>query len=272
MIQLQSGQHYGVNKRTIRLRDCILTEDAYAPHVVVPWHYHENPYFFYHLRGSLTEVNKKKSLICTPGTVLFHHWQEAHYNTKFTSNAGFLHIDFQKSWFERCGINQDFIKGSSHLENPLLKSHFRRICTEMTVNDDATKISIEGLLLQVFSEMLRLTQKQSSKIPSWVNKVKEITHELAMEKITLEFLSAQTGLHPVYLSREFPKYFAATFGEYIRSIKLEKATDLIINTRRPLGSIAYECGFSDQSHLIRTFRQKNGISPLQYRKKIQNNS
>ena len=75
MRQLQSGQHFGAPKKILQLKGTILTEAGYVPDIEVPWHYHENAYFYYHLRGRLDEMNKKQTLTCTPGTLLFHHWQ-----------------------------------------------------------------------------------------------------------------------------------------------------------------------------------------------------
>jgi hypothetical protein len=46
MQQLQSGQHFGAAKKILRLEGTILTEAGYTPHIEVPWHYHENAYFF----------------------------------------------------------------------------------------------------------------------------------------------------------------------------------------------------------------------------------
>jgi AraC-like DNA-binding protein len=56
--------------------------------------------------------------------------------------------------------------------------------------------------------------------------------------------------HPVHLSREFPKYFDTTLGDYIRATKVQRAVALLPNPGLSLTDISLECGFADQSHFI----------------------
>src|SRR6187401_3181216 len=98
---LKSGQHFGINKRTLKLDGSILTEATSSPEMSVPWHYHENAYFFFHLSGKLDEVNKKNTVTCVPGTLLFHHWQDPHYDKNFSDNASFFHVEIEDRWFIR---------------------------------------------------------------------------------------------------------------------------------------------------------------------------
>jgi len=268
MKQLKSGQHFGVNKRTIQLEGTILTEAGYFPQIEVPWHYHENAYFFYHLKGRLDEVNKKKTVSCTTGTLLFHHWQDPHYDKNFSVDASFFHIELQNEWFLRHHLKLSILEGSIQLENPTLKPIFQKIHKEIKLNDSTTQISVDGLLLQAIAEITRTAQNEKSGIPIWVKKVREILNDNNPDKITLQVLSLETGIHPVHLSKAFAKYFNAGFGQYIRAIRIEKATKLLLNKNLSLSKIAYACGFSDQSHFIRCFKETVGTTPLKYRSSI----
>jgi AraC family transcriptional regulator len=266
MERLLGGQNFGKNRVSLQLKDLIITEQTYNPNVVVPWHYHDNAYLAYHLKGSVTEVNKKMTYICSPSTILYHNWQDPHCNSKLSPDLQIFHIEFKPQWFKKHNIRSEDIQGSFKLENPLFKSLLRKLYYEAKLNDAASGLSIEGLLLQVMAEMLKTPHhKGNGIIPTWVEKVKEILHSNT-QNISLNFLSQETLLHPVQLSREFPKYFGTSFGEYIRNIRLEKATAMLSNRTRMLTEIAFECGFSDQSHFIRCFKQKYGMTPNQYRK------
>jgi transcriptional regulator GlxA family with amidase domain len=86
------------------------------------------------------------------------------------------------------------------------------------------------------------------------------------EKLSLRNLSNELNIHPVHLSRGFPKYFRCTFGEYVRKIRVEKSLSLLPNKNLSLTEIAFNCGFADQSHFLRCFKQINGITPSDYRK------
>jgi AraC family transcriptional regulator len=104
------------------------------------------------------------------------------------------------------------------------------------------------------------------KKPEWVSKLKEILHDNIFENYSLDFLASYLGLHPVHLSRYFPRYFNCSLGEYMRKLRVEKSLTLLPNKNQSLTAIAYDCGFSDQSHFSRCFREFTGINPLAYRR------
>jgi AraC family transcriptional regulator len=265
MKQLKSGQHFGANRKTVKLDGTILNEAGYLPNIEVPWHYHENAYFFYHLKGRLDEVNKKKTIICTRGTLLFHHWQDPHYDKNFSEDANFFHIEMENNWFLKHQIKPTILEGSIQLENPVLKPIFQKIHREIRINDSTTQISIDGLLLQSIAEITRSSDSLKTKVPAWAKKVKEILNDNIHNKITLQSLSLETGVHPVHLCKEFPKYFNCGFGQYIRTIRIERSISLLANRNLSLSEIANDCGFSDQSHFIRCFKDVVGVTPLKYR-------
>ncbi|MFO7445700.1 MAG: AraC family transcriptional regulator [Ignavibacteriaceae bacterium] len=265
---LQAGEHFGRHKKTIMLGGIILHESVYDPEVRVPWHYHENAYFFYTVKGNLVEADKKESFICTPGTVLFHHRQEPHYNKDLSEDSVFFHAEVNNNWLNKFGLTSLITTGNSRLENPQTRSAFNRIYRELKICDSTTQIAVEGLLLQVFADMVRYKNELRSSVPGWVNKVREILHDNNDKKMTLSLLSKEAGIHPVHLSRGFSKYFNSTFGDYLRKIKLDKSVGLLADSTLTLTQIAHQCGFSDQSHFIRLFKSVNGITPNQYRKNL----
>lgn len=72
----------------------------------------------------------------------------------------------------------------------------------------------------------------------------------------------------MHLSREFPKYFNTTIGNYIRTQKVNKALLLVIENKLSMTEICYDCGFYDQSHFISTFKRVYQNTPLKISKKI----
>jgi AraC family transcriptional regulator len=67
----------------------------------------------------------------------------------------------------------------------------------------------------------------------------------------------------------FSRAFKATFGEapaaFILKIKMVKAREIMLRTRRPLAQVALDCGMSDQAHFSRTFRRIVGLTPSRFR-------
>lgn len=267
MIHLPKGQFYGQTTETIYLDGITLTDTAYT-HDKVDWHYHENPYFTFILQGNLIEGNKKEVHHCPTGTILFHNWQEPHYNIKPPGFTRGFHIELETKWANAFAFDLQRLQGNILVSNPDSKLLLYNIFKESKLNDSASDLSIQGLLLQTLTGLQHSQETVLKSPPSWVNKVKELLHDRCTESISLTQLSQAVGIHPIHLSRDFSRYFRCSFGTYIRKIKVEKSLLLMSNPRYSLTDIAFECGFADQSHFIRCFKEIMGINPLAYRRML----
>ena len=69
--------------------------------------------------------------------------------------------------------------------------------------------------------------------------------------------------------REFKKTFNDTPAKWVLRKKLTLATELLENTSLTVGEICYECGFENQTHFSRVFKEKMGVPPLQFRTNLQ---
>ena len=100
-------------------------------------------------------------------------------------------------------------------------------------------------------------------------------HDIVMSNITDEKfgvrkLASLIGLSP---SQTLKKVRAATgksVNQYIRELRLRKATKLIKNTDLSIAEISYKVGFGSQSYFNTTFRKCYGVTPGEY--KTQNKS
>ncbi|MEL6535542.1 MAG: AraC family transcriptional regulator [Bacteroidota bacterium] len=230
------------------------------------WHYHENPYFMYVLQGDLYDVNKQRKTTCPPGSFLLHNWQEPHFNTKESTYARGFHIEFERSWFDRNNIDLSLWEGSQLIQNPKLHHILAKLYAEFRCGDVYSVISRELLIAQLCEQIDKETVYRYEKNPPWLKSLIEIIHN-TREPFSLKSLSQQLGIHPGHLSRAIPQYFSTTLGDYIRQVKVKQAVDCMLTSRNSLATIAYDCGFSDQSHFTRTFKSYLGMTPKTFLRK-----
>lgn len=262
MNTLRNGEYFGQTNDIVNLEGLIITDTEYT-HPYVDWHYHENAYFTFLLQGNMIEGNKKETYECSAGTLLYHHWEDPHYNIKPDIFTRGFHIEISQNWFDQFDFQKNSTEGSFNIQNPALKLLIYKIFKENRERDNSFEVSIHQLLLSLFSQFA--TQKnKTEKKPGWVGQVNEILHESFTEKLSLTELSTTLNIHPIHLSRDFQKYFHCNLGEYIRKLKVNKSLELIAK-QDSLTDIALECGFTDQSHFIRCFKENIGVTPLKYR-------
>ncbi len=266
MIFLRSGHFFGQTNRTIHLKGITLTDTLFEDQEHIDWHYHENAYFTLILQGKLIEGNKKENYNCSAGHLLFHGPREPHYDIKLEGKTKFFNVEFSEIVFDDFALDMNALQGSFPVENPDIKFLLYKTFQETKIRDRFTPASIQMILLEILGRMLRLKQAEQQRKPPWVKRLKEIIHDSYAEELTLAYLANELNIHPVHLSRDFPKHFPCAFGEYVRKARVEKALALLPDKNRSLTHIAFECGFADQSHFLRCFKQVIGINPYAYRK------
>ncbi|WP_395974747.1 helix-turn-helix transcriptional regulator [Chryseobacterium cucumeris] len=267
MNSLRSGEYFGETNQMVNLEGLTITDTEYT-HPYVDWHYHENAYFTFLLQGTMTEGNRKETYGCSAGTLLYHHWEDPHYNRKPDIFTRGFHIELSQSWFDRFDIQKNKVEGSFNIKNPALKLLAYQIFRESKTNDISFELNTNQLLLHLFSQLTHQKENTERK-PLWVGRINEILHESFTENLSLTELSKTLNIHPVHLSRDFHKHFHCNLGEYLRKLKINKSMELL-NSPSSLTDIALECGFSDQSHFIRCFKENIGITPLKYRNLLKN--
>lgn len=232
-----------------------------------PWHYHENPYFMFVLHGDMIDCNKRVKSLLPTGSLMFNNWQEEHFGVRHSATAGGFHLEFEKSWFKKIGVELDVFEGSQLIENPQIHLPFAKLYHEFLMADQYSEVSIEILLLQICDVLGTAKEIRQKGVPKWIDQLKELL-QFDTSNLTLQYLSEQLGIHPVHISRTASKYLSVSLGEYIRQIKLKRAIPLLLDSDHLLTEIAYEAGFSDQSHFNRTFKDYLGLSPGRYRKNL----
>ena len=82
---------------------------------------------------------------------------------------------------------------------------------------------------------------------------------------TVESLAAKCGLSVAQFRRNFHRRTGLLPKEYIESIKLQQAADMLLSGRESVVAISGKLGYRDPYHFGRRFKQHFGIAPGRYR-------
>ena len=86
-------------------------------------------------------------------------------------------------------------------------------------------------------------------------------------KLNMTFLSEECSISQMQLYRKAKELLQMTPVEYIKTLRMERAEDLLKSTSMSVQEVMYECGFSSKSYFFKEFATKFGCTPGEYRKK-----
>jgi CheY-like chemotaxis protein len=79
-------------------------------------------------------------------------------------------------------------------------------------------------------------------------------------------LADEMAMSTSQLTRKLRALIDQAPGQLIRSVRLQRAADLVAAGAGNISTIAYRVGFSDQAHFTRTFKRHMGMTPSEYRR------
>ena len=127
-------------------------------------------------------------------------------------------------------------------------------------------------------EMLKINMEVQKKFTSLVKKHKENKNSTYVEQckdiiarhihkgITVEEIARQIGISRTYLSTKFAEETGMSISRYSVQVRLRAAENMLKYSEASISEIAEYLCFSSQSYFGKKFKEKNGISPAEYRR------
>lgn len=85
------------------------------------------------------------------------------------------------------------------------------------------------------------------------------------ESISLANVAELVGMSDSAFSHFFKSKTNTTFIDYINSLRIAKACQLLSDTNQTVSEICYNCGFNNMSNFIRMFKKEKQYTPNEYR-------
>ena len=98
--------------------------------------------------------------------------------------------------------------------------------------------------------------------------VTEFIDERLSSGVQVSEVAERCGMSYSYFAKKFLAVYGKTCKEYIEEMRIIKAEEFLVFTDFDLQKISSETGFSDCSHMIKSFKKLRGITPKQYRIKL----
>jgi AraC-like DNA-binding protein len=242
----------------------------------VPRHWHDEYHLSAHVAGA-GELSYRGTSYANPvGSLNLVEPGEVHSNVvRHAAGCDFLVLNFESAWFRRASHAM-----ASGTRDPAF--------SRPTIHDRETFrsfVRLHGLLtgpagpLEREIELLRflvlLLERHTRARPTLapihrevraVTQVRDYLAQNYAQPVRLSQLSALTNLSPFHLTRVFTRDVGMPPHAFLKQLRISRAKALL-RKRLPISHVAADTGFSDQSHLTRTFMEIVGVSPGAYRRR-----
>lgn len=120
--------------------------------------------------------------------------------------------------------------------------------------------------ISIRNEILRiLAQGVNNKKNPGIIAAERYIHENYTSNLSLPEIAEYAHLSPFYLSNLFSKANGSTITDYINSVRLQKACELLTTTNMMIYEIAAAVGYENVTYFSKIFKKTYGITPLEYK-------
>ena len=243
--------------------DRFTVEDSvYPPSLYMPPHTDKLSRISIILDGELQESHGLQNVTATRGSLVIKPNHVVHENIFGNKPVRSVSISFHDE-----DLFTEYFKHWQWIKHPKISVLGIRFWAE------ARKIKNEEKLFHCFNQFLTAVatlRDESSKPVYWMKDLRKLIEDLS-DAQNISQLSEKLCLHRVYLSRAFKNYYGSSPVEFRKYVKISAAFFELILTTKSLAGIAFDSGFSDQSHMTREFMKYFGHTPAQFRKLVKTN-
>ncbi len=251
------------------------------------WHWHEELQFTIVLEGEMIMTMQGENYLLHPGDGIFINSNVEHMTRPTTpQSARYLSLNVQPSLLTL--FHGSVVEQKYYL--PYIKEPHMQV---VTFSSDG----LEELLFAEVNELFRVLQDggfgyeldaYSRLLNTWklllacnasehaqhqpheryeAKAMLAYLHEHYGERISLDDVSAHVHISKSECCRLFHASYGCSIFTYLSDYRLQKSILLLSDSQLSVLEISDLCGFNSTSYFIKTFREKVGMTPLQYRRK-----
>jgi two-component system, response regulator YesN len=153
------------------------------------------------------------------------------------------------------------LRGSDKNLGPISINHSPIWILERFSDIESFSAWLQTLILKIYSPK---GGKADLDLPS---RVKQYLDENYTSSLSLETIAVNVFAHPNYISTKFKEEMGVTVTEYLCSIRLTRAKELLTTTNLTCKKISLIVGFQDQFYFCKCFKKQYGVTPTSLQKK-----
>ena len=140
----------------------------------------------------------------------------------------------------------------------------------LNIMNNSNRLKIDGLLYLFIGNLIennKYMDKENSntQVDEYINISIDFINNNYSNNIKVTDIANYVGLNRSYFSNLFTKKIGISPQEYLLSLKMEKACNLLTNLQLSIGDVARQVGYEDQLTFSKILKKSKGVSPKLYR-------
>ncbi len=233
------------------------------------------PHYLIHhiLSGKGKFITKEKTYYLESGdTFLIYPDEEITYIADENEPWEYYWVGFTGSNAAQMIAHTDFTK-----EEPIISTDFGSRLKKALVNiykahgsSYSAKTRMTGYLSIVLSIIMESSKHEymtTTTYNAYAKRAAEYIRYNYSQTISIEDIAEHIGISRSHLFRAFIERYSMSPKDYLTSMRISAACELLETTELSIGTVANSVGFSDHLYFSTVFKKLKGVSPRDYRKK-----
>ncbi|SHL69581.1 AraC family transcriptional regulator, arabinose operon regulatory protein [Anaerocolumna jejuensis DSM 15929] len=219
---------------------------------------------FFEFNGRLAATNPNMAILFDRNT--YTHYESA---GNFY-NDDWIHFDFVG---EEPFLDSLKIPFNSPIYLPQINSlsNYVRLLVKENHSDTLHKEQVQDSLMRILLYRLDsqiaspLTEGGGSKYYPVMNQLRMNIHNTPHQNWTVDTMAESIHISPSYFQHLYKEFFHLSCMQEVILARIERAKFYLSTTDTPIKVLSDLCGYENELHFIRQFKQKEGLTPTQYR-------
>jgi AraC-like DNA-binding protein len=238
-------------------------------------HYHNEYEIYYLEKGERNYIINDKYFKITQGDFVLISPFELHK----TAGGGFKRIllnftlDYLLEYYtdkttdKLLGCFKNKLIRPSREQLPYLKTLLEKLLEADKTNDNSSFIYLGELLIKL-GECAREGEDKLASAPDHqrVSQITQYINDYYKDLGNISQIARHFYVSKYHLCRLFKQATGVTIVEYLNNIRIKNACCMLVETKKSITEISFECGFKSSNYFSNIFKKHTKMTPSMYRK------
>ncbi len=164
----------------------------------------------------------------------------------------------------------DLERSIQKLQGDIINPQLPELIVESVSIRNESIISISHIIEEMVKKVSEKSAAAASSFSDYKNQLYQLRRDIYLspqEDWSISVILKRIGISRSHFQRIYKAQFSVSCMDDIIQARLEKAQQLLLYTDMRIQEIAEQCGYGNESHFMRQFKNKCGITASQFRKR-----